>query len=380
MKTSYLISQPDYFTSKGKGGKISHVIGVIEGLRQNGVDIVFIGESQSSVYVDKRIESIIVKKTHGLFSNIKYNYKTWRLSVQDKFEYTIIRKNIYILLILSVLKLFKLNTYNEKTVWEVNGLTYTKHIDHWLGKYVFRVILTLHKYVLKDSKCVYVVNKNLKKSLTRGFCKVDDKKIVVIPNGSPKLKSEHTFTINNDVIRYLYFGVFQEYNNFSLLIEVFNRLNASHNNIELHFVGYGACESIVNNAVDNNPNIYNWGPARIENLSTLNILTNKTIGLIPMGDKIAASLGSPIKLYEYISLGLPIIMSDNTIIEDDLLSSKVLHKYISNDHDSLFLTMEQFIYSNNWDSYKAETLRIQDATSWKKRMSRLINFLNSKSI
>lgn len=379
MDVSYLIPEPEFASADGQGGAVSHVQGVSEGLREHNVSICILGERKIQKYIKNFKVECIPKSDMGyLFNKLIFAYRGWTKAQNDDHDVLLVRKNIGILLLSLLTFNFRLiGGGKNKLYWEVNGLTLTNLKKHMVGWLAYYFILLIHKLVLRNGDGVYVVSESLKEELTSGFLGMQTKKIKVIPNGGPNWIGPNQSAMD-DSVKFIYFGVFQPYNDFKLLIKGFKKLNKRYKEeVELHFCGYGKMESIISKASKENNQIHYWGSQKLQSLHEKGLASNRAVGLIPMHDEDSARLGSPIKLFDYLALGMPVITSDITNLnkEFSVNETKLVTKYKNHDVDSLCNVMSLFLEDIEWDKFHSIAKTSVLTNSWNNRMKNLKNFM-----
>lgn len=365
-KSNYIIPDSDFASEKGKGGQVSHALGILEGLKHNNIDITLFAERN-------------FKRFHNSFTEIKVPkidildiiFSIKALLISKSCEVLIIRKSIGILVVAFFsfgLRLF----FNGKIVWEVNGFSF--HNERHKGRLqllIYKLILIVHKLVFKRSDLVYVVSTDLKEELIKGIFAIREEKIVIINNGGPKYIGADFK--NSKKIKFIYFGVFQEYNDFETIIKAFLDVRSKNDDIELHFVGYGPLENLINNYSNNNGLFY-WGPKTYSELSTNSIISYRSIGLIPMNDE-NSGLRSPVKLYEYLSLGMPVVTTDTIKFKKGVLNQKIHCFYKNKNMRSCIDVLNYFVdlSSQDWREIKKEVEIKCNSNTWSRKMEILKN-------
>lgn len=369
-KSNYLIPDSDFASEKGKGGQVSHALGVLEGLKQNNVDVTLYAESNFKRFHNSFVE-IRAPKIDIL--DIIFSIKT--LLKSRSCEVLVIRKSIGILIVASLslgLRLF----FKGKIVWEVNGFSF--HNERYKGRiqsFAYKLIIIVHKLVFKKSNLVYVVSEDLKEELKKGIFAVREEKIIVINNGGPKYIG--TTLGNSKNIRLIYFGVFQEYNDFETIIKAFIKIRSTNKNIELHFVGYGPLEYLIK-SYSNINGLFYWGPKTYAELLSESIISYRSIGLIPMNDE-NSRLRSPVKLYEYLSLGMPVLTTDKIKFSNDDLNQRTHYFYKNQNISSCVDVLNYFLNlrSEHWKEIKKEVEIKCNSNTWSRKMELLQNKINN---
>lgn len=372
-RITYLIADYDFFTNQ-YGGKISHALGIIKGYTENNIKVNFVCGNKSP---DENFDNVELFKVHTsnkmlnkikIIRNLNYLHKAFKKISELNSDYILIRKNIYILIYFYLSLGFKFTGIDSrKIIWEVNGLSLeTIKEKNIIGKILYGVFSFLNKIMLVCGAGVYVVSKKIKDELTVGIVKCKENHIVTIENGAPEaIDTEYSKDSNN--INLVFFGVFRPYNDYDIIAK---SLNSSSCNVTLNFIGYGPCQKQIDKLSIDNKNIINHGKMSRKELSKLEFMTHKTFGIIPMKKNFSSSFLSPIKLYEYTSLGLPVLISDAFVGEPN---SDAIFKYNSDSDESLIELINKL--SGQDYSYLREcAYEYAKNNSWSKRMNRLHDF------
>lgn len=380
MKILYFLADSHYF-SKGKGGAVSHALGVIEGLVNNNIMLTVSAEKNIEDFLPSGISEKIelfnpFYSKKGILNTFKAINRTFVFAQSNHIDIVLIRKNIYTIFF-SFLHMLRLQKkYKLKIIWEVNGLTAERYQNNFFGKFIYYFLLNLNKLSLNDSTLIYTVTDRIKLELVKDNSFINYNKIIVIPNGCPSYLGAPKTNLN---IGYnlLFFGKLTAYNNFELIIKALESLNSkSKSIINLDIIGFGYELPNILNLIDNIHYAKYHGAMDLIKLHKSGLITKNTIGLIPMkgGKNPSANYGSPIKLFDYYSLGIPVICSDNTIYPQDQEDVKeVVFEYDTDDLLSFINEVKVLIHKlekTNFDSRKSERLCAEN--SWASRMSVLI--------
>jgi glycosyltransferase involved in cell wall biosynthesis len=383
MKLTYILPGKFFASEEGRGGQVAHALGVIKGLAQNNLSVTVVGEPNlQNKYVKNTIDGVTFESINKdsfpipIVSKLKFAYKCTKKATVGRRDAVLIRKNIYILLICFFTLGFKLSKVRQPVYWEVNGLSLQNLLKYPVIRYIYYFILFIHKIILRQSDGVYVVSKSLKEELSSGFFAVDSKKVRVIPNGAPPWLGPKY--LEGQPFRFIFFGVFQPYNDFTGIIEAFKRLkNEVDNQIELHFCGYGKQQDIIKEETVNAKDIYYWGPMIPNDLHYENIATFKSVGLIPLKNITNSKFLSPVKLFDYAALGMPVIVSSATNIDHYPAIEGVIYEYEAENMSSLVKVMKDIMHDEElWSEISFLTEKATKRNSWKERMALFKEMIN----
>ena len=377
MKILYILPQKSFF-SDGHGGRVSHAKGLIDGFVQNNCQLTVIAEAGINDYVKIEDEFFSIKEIPRSLNEINFVKKSLSF-ISDEYDLILIRKNLLTLLYLVFSKNFwRSKIFSKKIVWEINGLSFETKRHTFFGNLLFKFSLAIQQILLKKSNLIYVVSPILKKELSSGIFKIESSQILVIPNGSPKIPSKFIYDSSEIPYKFLFFGKLQPYNDYKILFEAFSLLREKYDNYaQLHIVGYGNEEKVIIDLIKNNPNTYFHGSMDIDKLAQSGILNNKSIGVIPLKNVSGANLLSPIKLFDYYSLGLPVIISDIVNLPANLEKCNLL-VYSNNNLESLADCLEYYLLNvETLKSRKKYFLHQSLVNSWTNRVKDLLTKFNA---
>lgn len=375
---TYVLPDANFFSRHS--GRVTHAIGIISGLIKNDVYINLFSEERVNSYIENNNTLSLNTLSGGdelsFFSRIIFTFRLLTLSISNT------EKNHPILIRKTVLSLiyFFMNLNNNKDChifWEVNGLG----LQRWKGKpirgLVFNIILLFNKYILRKSSGVYVVNNELKESLTKGYFAVSKDKVIVLTNGGPEPFNKVRIA-SPDEISFIYFGMFQDYNEFDKVIKAFNFYNKKFKNSNLYIIGSGKLENLIYSLSKNLNNINVLKSMSYIELTKMKFLETRCVGLIPLKNFYASSILSPIKMFDYMSLGMPIIHSDSVNFSGYKINHSSCKVYESGDVDSLIEAMieiDEVKELNEWEELMSIAFKNAENNTWQGKMKILMNFI-----
>lgn len=367
MNISYFITKYNFFHGD-RGGQISHAIGIIQGFKENSVNIKFYGPINDYIN-NNRLDY------YGVFTFHFLIYKTF-LTHDFTNNYLLIRKNIENLILLTLanfLPLFK----RKKILVELNGFTFERYSNNYFGWWIHQFFVLVHKLILRRFGLIYVVSNKLKSDLTQGVIALDLDKVLVIPNGASSKKSVPLIKQTSKTC-FVFYGVFQKYNNYEILVASFSLLQKEYKGkCELHIIGFGIEKNYVQKLIKNVEGVFLHDPCSIHELARKPLLSNKCIGLIPLRANVTVKYLSPVKLFDYISLGFPVLISDQ-FEDDNFIPSFELFakKYNSDSLQDLYVKMESYVNQSMNEYYNTYTEdkinKFCRNNSWKARMKMII--------
>jgi glycosyltransferase involved in cell wall biosynthesis len=370
MKVIYICAKSFFFT-KGYRGRVIHAKGIVEGLLANGCDVEVVSGPKASNFLDKH-ENLTITSL-GKERNNLLNEVLWRKKLLNYLNDSIEKFDLLILRygfsnpILS-LKIAKLtHKYNCQSTIEVNSLG----SDHKNRIKLLRgLIRHLEVNILSHFDTVYVVSEEEKSRIEEVNNGLN---IIVIPNAT------HNCLVasdsESDLVRFLYMGRLNHYYNFEEVIESFKAVRDTINkNIELIVYGYGANDALLVENAKRDPHIKMMG--EYNNNKITNLVNRDTdILLLPYNDDKDDAIRSPIKLFEYLTLGAPILASNVGQINEIIRHKE--NGYIYSSGNTLDLMNKMIYLINHKEERKeiglsAHKEAVEDHT-WNKRMLKLLN-------
>ena len=376
----YILPKLDYF-SDGYRGRVTHAIGVANGLDENKI-LLSIYSNQDIVLFskdfNKNIKLFPIRASryfNNMFSNFIWQIKLFNY-VREGIKETKPKIVICRYAVRNVIFNLLLSSYIKKqciSVMEINSLAY--HQYHKLVLFLRKLIMWVEVRQLNRFNFLYVISKKIRADLYIHNCKSE---VTVIPNAlgglSPKLKTRKT---KDNCIRIIYFGKFQPYYDFKIVISVFKKIKVDFADVELHFWGNGVQYQDALNFSDNFAGIYFHGEYNRKDLNNLFNLKNDVF-ILPLKSNDLGEIVSPIKMFEYMSFGLPIIVA-NIGQAEELFNDRINgFCYNPNNIDSLFETISYCITNPEKRIQAGKQIKKELLTkhTWEKRMSKLLNYLD----
>lgn len=359
MRIAYIIPEAIFFSAKNRGGQVSHAMNLAKSLKCHS-DLTLFGH-ESLLEHDPEVPVKVVNSRYTAVARLTFPLRLLiAILKMGKFDMVLIRKSAFALMWIPLYKLL----LSGKIVLEVNGLSRHNQNGVATKPIIFLLLSFFHKLAFLSCDGIYTVTNTLRKDVMESYG-IKPEKIAVIPNGSTPLMSVTKST--GVTLNVLFFGVFQPYNNFELLMAAAESMP----HINFSFIGYGACEKIITDSLL--PNVKMHGPMSPKELAKSGIITDRTIGIIPMRDSDVALNGSPVKLYDYLAMSLPILASSNTDTLREVGSLSCIFFYNVDDLVSLQRSIED---CNNEAHEIVKSFDFEKVTrlnSWDKRALKLIN-------
>lgn len=356
MRALYIITQKDFFQMP-HGGAVSHHLGIFDGLGELGYDVTIIQLNP----LDLNVIPTRIKKNYLVLNTMQ---EMLSFIAKNHFDFYLIRKNIKNLLWLNKIQSV---TNNNKLCVEINGLSLQNMQDKSIiGKLIYNLIKFLHCNYLQKIHSIYVVNQNLKTELR----KLDTSgKIIHIENGIPFIKKT---VKKGSTKKILFFGRFQNYNDYKLLLSLESYF--LKNNIILEMIGDGPEFSSIKHLFRNSKHVIFRGFIERSDFLKSGIVSSKTIGIIPLNMNKDSKYLSPIKLYEYLAMKIPVVYSSSMNVDVSTLEGAVF-KYDVGSKDSCIESIKSAfaLYEN---IYNVDWVKLIENHSWDERMKLLVEFYN----
>lgn len=314
---------------------MTHAIGVVNGLEENGNEVEILAE-EGVLNFTGRINTSVKIRTLKALSKLDHFYFLTKRSYIHSFDVFLYRKTIFSFVWIIWFRLLFFNR-KFKIVSEVNGFVFDYNQKFKNKKRLIAFTELLHKLLLRYDDLVYVVNEDLKNKLITGVCALPSEKVIVVHNGGPQPAIESSNTMKSSPINLVFFGILADYNELDLCIDAIH----NHDNVNLHIIGFGPQLEYLKTKAGNHSNVLFYGAKTFEEFGNIiRDMQGLRIGLIPMNLGNEKSSLSPIKAFDYMSFGLPLIYS-NICLTDIVKSGTEGLSYIAGDIQSLKRTIQE---------------------------------------
>jgi len=223
---------------------------------------------------------------------------------------------------------------NNIFIIEVNGFGVdVKKVP--FKKHLMLLLQGLTRLLLLSYDYVYVVNNDLKRRLVRGLFKLKNDKVIVVNNAGPNPFDTRQKEKQITGLRFVLYTVFHQGYDYKLLFEsIVNASSLSNTNIQLDVIGFGYLEDYVEKLCLQYPNVNFLGG--MDPTAFARYIKNSEqfcIGVVPLLHGNGSGELHPIKAFEYLALGMPILYSDSSMA--GVLTDNIHGKsYIDGDVDS----------------------------------------------
>lgn len=356
MKNLFYISLDKTVVEKQLGG-YSHIKGVIEGLK--GHYKLKVGAWCTNLLGKKSDDVEYVEISHS-----KYYLNIFKILIQDKeADVFLFRKNLIGMYIVSLAFLLKrLLGSKQKYYFEFNAISGDYQVENKLKSTIlywsniFPVILSSGVYCVTQS----VFDRLAKNSL------ISNKKLVLCPNGGPPPLFQDLENVTDDKLCIYYYGSHMPYYHIDYLVNSIKKIQNDHEKaIELHLIG-------PNMEHLKEANVYVHGAMGIESFQSLIMnIKGTSWGIVPLDKFDAGSSIDPIKTFDYLSLGMPVLHSKECLSLfdtqghysekyeiDNLVGSLIKIREMSQkDYSKVYNTLIENYYLYQWEA-RLENLRV----------------------
>lgn len=334
MSYKYILTTKEFF-KEGPCGRVSHAKGFVEGLSENEKDVTIVSYDGAKSFINANsfINFIIISNFLSFFREIF-------VSIIAK-ERIVIRWRPFLPFVFLPFLIFY-----KKIYFELNSITGLNSPNT-----VVRFLVKLSIYIISKFSKIIVVSENSKLQV----CDLvgSPKSIYVMPNGfSSKRLSSFKPKISDSKVNFVYFGRKQDYYDWDNIYRFFE-LNQ---NFDFHVFGFedlGLSSNIKFHGAFNHEAL----------VKELNCIDNPILIIHP-DDSETAKSGSPMKLFEYAFLNLPIIVGDSLKDVNSKFSEFIY--YNSGDYESLKYTIlntaENYTYFLN--KSKSLSVKVEKEYSW----------------
>jgi glycosyltransferase involved in cell wall biosynthesis len=211
------------------------------------------------------------------------------------------------------------------------------------------------------------VNSDLARRLTTGMARLPAERVVVVHNGGP----EQRFLVHRDVERtelhVFFFGLLHPYNDFACLLDAAAQVRASGVPVVVHVAGEGSERGYLESRQEGDSLRLYGRLSRDEFAEIVRAAPGKRVGIACMRFGNGSGSVSPLKVFDYLALGMPVLHSDN-ILRDVLVDGEHGLAYRERDPRSLGEAMVQVLETSTYERMSAAVRELYPAYTWSSRM------------
>jgi|TARA_Y100000310_G_scaffold229800_1_gene232238 glycosyltransferase involved in cell wall biosynthesis len=379
----YLLPKIDFFSQGGRG-RVTHAIGLGNGLVRNNLRVTMIsgpGLAQFQLRLEREIKIVEVgapNRKARIISRLVWPlklYRRLRKHLENSDGKLIITRYAVGNILLQLLMTRGLLD-NHTLVLEVNSLAFHQYAA--LPQLIRALILKIEIGLLNRFDVVYAVSENLRGDLLAGGLTVP---AVVVPNASDASRLDMLAdNVDNAPVRFIYLGQFHNYYDFDFLVSAFLRLKETKPDTELHLWGGGKLADTIESLAKKDDAIRLHGRFNENNLQG-RFNPASDIFVLPSRPGSAAEITSPIKLFEYMSYGVPVLAAEVGQIPEILEHGKTAYLYNPHDLDSLVSLMASTVDNRAERKTVGECAREEQLNhhTWQERAATLLWEIGSRT-
>lgn len=369
MRIIYFLPNFDFFRNN-KRGRTSHAHGFISGLRNNEIDYLLVcGPGYDELYDVTGVNSLVMAPK-GI-SRLNFLWVAY-CAIHMILNKSLNNPNSVLVVRYSTSKSFLTSflfgsLWKGKTVYEINSLGYHQIATRF--KSISAVILAVEKSLVAAFDFAVCVSQNISLDVQSRSIRT-----LVLPNGS-SLAPIQLKDIERENPRFIYLGAYQPYYDFDQLFRCFLRAKSAGS--ELHVYGDKDRYILKYPQVLKHRSIKLKDVYDLDSLLKQDVLSRRDCFILPNGRNRMSRIGSPTKLFEYLSFGGRIIYQDYGQASDILVDLTGVFPY-KNDR-SLIQIFQQLAmeFNHKFESPVAETEYLATYT-WDARVKTFRSFLESQ--
>lgn len=370
---AYVLPHENFFWP-GATGQVAHAAGVTDGLRLLVRDLTVIAAADGERYFDQLGDNV-------RFEAPPPGERSWYLRVRSALRQTVTQRGCTLVLIRSQPVFLLLLILTGMPAWlrrrgarcciEINGLGFSFGRAGGGHPMVIWLSTIIYKLLLRPFDAVQVVNADLRDRLTTGFLPVKRDRVVVVHNGGPPTNFvDLPSTTRAVALGLFFFGLFNPYNDFALLIDAVTTCNARGVPVRVHFIGHGGEGEFLASRADGK-SIFVHPPMSREEFAVAVAAAARPIGVLPMRFGNGSGSLSPLKAFDYMSLGIPLLYSSNCL-QDVLVDGRHGRSYDEGNLDSLVESIIAFACTDDYQRYCRNIRALYPEHTWARRMESLV--------
>ena len=328
----------------------------------------FLKNNQSINFDNINIPIQVFRKKAEYGSGIKNLIKLFQFQVWLLYNLWKIRKNIDIIhscdLDTALPARLISKFFKKKMVYDI----FDYYIDsHYVPNKMKKIVENTEIYIINEANLTIICTEERREQIK----KAKPKKCIVIYN-TPKIDrnniKQKVIKSSNDKLKIVYVGILQENR---LLKEIGEEIK-KYPDFELHIGGFGQLQKYFSELSENYGNIFYYGQMEYEDV--LNLEEDANLLFATYNPEISNhKYSAPNKLYEAMALGKPIIVCENTGI-DELVKNDNIGISISYDAKKFIEVIENLSENKKLQKKLSDNAKrlYNEKYSWKQMEKRLI--------
>ncbi len=371
----YVVPIPNFFSQcDGVGGHIAHTHGVLRGLAAIGYNVTALTEEQMPFALPANVNPLVLpcKINSSLYHPVwsgQLLYAIAKLKKMVNPKYCYIRYAGKFVFWYPLLKKI-LNTV--PLVLEVNSFNAQR----------YSYLSFLDKKALSRTDLIISISETNKTDLLQKLGKDLQDRIMVMPNGvdlervSCDSKGSNLFS-KKGPIKMGYLGILKPGYGLETLLKAVKILSEEDANVTLDFYGAGPLENELRSMASKQKNVFFHGPVPFQKVKQ----AYNNIDILVGTASPQTFQNSPIKLYEYMATGIPVVHAETPQVKKVVFKKKLALMYKWNEPRDLAKQVKKLIANPDNAKHMAQRAleEIKKHHTWEQRMKLLDEKLDALS-
>ncbi|MDP8215661.1 MAG: glycosyltransferase family 4 protein [Candidatus Euphemobacter frigidus] len=374
----FILPVPFFFSqAAGVGGHVAHVYGLLKAFARLGYELNIIAEESHPTIKNDRIKLFILPIGSSSISILSRQFWSWKLIQkvrqivkQNRYQFCYIRYSVGFTPWLPILKRILINI---PLVVEVNSFGTQNY--NWLK---FSDLWALH-----SADIIICISETLRKLMLAKISQKLDSKIIVLPNGVDigkfeEIEPDFSFSKQKENIKLGYAGILKPDYGLDILLSAYSLVRKTRKDVSLNFFGDGPYYKSLKARADSMDGVTLHGGIPFEKmpgvLKSLDILCHTTAH--------KNAFQSPIKLYEYMAAGKPIVAAETPLVRELLGDNQRGLLYPIGDSAMLCKQILRLIANPDLGQVLAARAfkEVKENHSWQSRISKLLDELKQRGL
>lgn len=250
---------------------------------------------------------------------------------------------------------------------DVHGLVFAE-AKGW-GRKNWHQTLNMEKEAFENCDHLIVVSEKMKEYLSREF-KIPNKKMTVAPNGSDSQQSVAKY---EHPLRVIYAGVFSYWEKVNDFLDIAKK--ADPHTFKFYLAGTGPMKNLLIKRIQDEKIPINY-IGYVPRQKIHKLLSQMQIGIAPSTKDLARQVASPIKIFDYMASGLPVITPK---IGDwgEIIKQENCGIALDDDNTENYVeALNTLAQENIWTTRSKNAIKaIQEKYNWAKVLEPITNLL-----